>query len=80
MLTTKEVSAAWIDPLTSALGRGSEQPPSARLDGCDDDPLDIDILDIWRQDEGVDDDEHFNEDADEIAFLERYDDDEALDE
>ena len=80
MLTINEVSAARSDAFTSALGRSSEQPPSARLDDCDDDPLDIDILDIWRQDEGVDDDGDFDEEADEIAFLERYDDDEALDE
>ncbi len=80
MLRLDKASALWSDPVKAACGAGSEEPLSVRLDEYDNDPLDIDILDIWRQDEGVDDDGYSDEDVDSILILDDYDDDELLDE
>lgn len=75
MLRISEASGSSGEPIRPPLGTGSWKPIHFWLD---DDPLDIDILDILREDEVAEAPDFFDDDGSEVAFLEEYDGDELL--
>ena len=79
MLRISEAFGAWVDPIGPPRGTGSWKPVQCSLDEYDDDPLDIDILDILRRDEAGEDADFFDDDGSEMAFLEEHDGDELSD-
>ena len=72
MLGIKEASDVWVNPIRSDCGTGSLRPLAFRLDDDDDDPGDIDILDVLRRDEAVGDADFFDDEGGDIVFLAEY--------